>query len=86
MVTSPFSIDRLSTFVAGCHSLATTRLVTVEGLQQLVQVGVASEHSALLFVNIACGFSQTNLGSDSTTSLPGPRHRAAGLGQGLRAV
>ena len=26
-------------------------------------------HSALLFVNIAAGFSETNLGSDSTTSL-----------------
>ena len=62
-------MDRLSTFVAGSHSLAATRLVTVEGLRQLAQVGAASEHSALLFVNIAAGFSETNLGSDSTTSL-----------------
>lgn len=62
-------MDRLNTFVAGSHSLAATRLVTVEGLRQLAQVGAASEHSALLFVNIAAGFSETNLGSDSTTSL-----------------
>ena len=62
-------MDRLSTFVAGSHSLATTRLVTVEGLRQLAQVGAASEHSALLFVNIAAGFSQINLRSESTTSL-----------------
>ena len=61
-------MDRLSTFVAGSHSLA-TRIVMVEGLQQLAQVGAASEHSALLFVNIAAGFSQINLRSESTTSL-----------------
>ena len=61
-------MDRLSTFVAGSHNLA-TRIVTVEGLRQLAQVGAASEHSALLFVNIAAGFSQINLRSESTTSL-----------------
>ena len=61
-------MDRLSTFVAGSHSLA-TRIVTVEGLRQLAQVGAASGHSALLFVNIVGGFCQTNLESDSTTSL-----------------
>ena len=41
----------------------------MEGLRQLAQVGAASEHSALLFVNIVGGFCQTNLESDSTTSL-----------------
>ena len=62
-------MDRLSTFVAGSHSLVATRLVTVQGLRQLAQVGAASEHSALLLVNISGSFSQTNLGSESTTSL-----------------
>ena len=38
-------MDRLSTFVAGSYNLA-TRIVTVEGLQQLGQVGAAIEHSA----------------------------------------
>ena len=61
-------MDRLNTFVAGSYNLA-TRIVTVEGLRQLAQVGAASEHSALLFVNIAAGFSQINLRSESTTSL-----------------
>ena len=50
----------------------TTRLVTVEGLRQLAQVGAASKHRALLFVNIAAGFSQINLRSENTTSLQFP--------------
>ena len=62
-------MDRLHTFISNSHSRAGTRTLTVEGLRQLAQVGAASEHSSLLFVDILGGFSQTNLSEDSSVSL-----------------
>ena len=62
-------VDRLHTFISNSHSRDGTRNLTVEGLRQLAQVGAASEHSSLLFVDILGRFSETNLPEASSVSL-----------------
>ena len=78
-------IDRLSTFVAGSSAKPLTRLLTVEGLRQLIGVGRVSDSSSLVFVNIVAGFSETNLDSETSTALQccGCRGPVTALQEGL---